>query len=699
MRGKHIKSLLLTTALACAVNPANAAIPFGPTGSGILTFATTPVAADFSQTSVAGGGATPADQAGLDAAVQLLTSAGITAVLPTSATVPPSANAAGRHNTALQALQFRPTGNAYTVIMATLQNDSGSTVNNLVIAYDMAVQTPLAGHLPGLSVYYSLTGEAGSWNFISALSGVESGIMGSGSLDLSAGGGWAAGAQMFVIWADDNADAITDPSYTIDNVEFSSMVAPPTPPSIVVQPVSVTVNEGQVARLSVAAAGSSPISYQWYLAGAPIAGATGTTLVVTNMAGSGLTTSVSSDSGAYYVIVTGVGEPPTVTSDTVTVTVNADVTAPTFAYARCNPTNDTGFILVLSEAVNNADNDVGDQFNWTIADAADPGSTVAFATDPAYAAGDTNIYFTAEFPRNPGTAYIITYNGLNNLRDLSQAANEMPSGGSVVVTCFSNKVLIAANATWKYLDDDTDVAAAYRVPTFDDSAWKTGTGVFDAVRAGAGSLGANCRDLVGGFTVNTCLILSNATLTADIPAAYFRTHFTLTADDVAKTTMLRLETVLDDGAAYYINGRQLTKLYLPALPLDPLHTTLATGPGNAAVGTASLLVHDVYVGDLLQVGDNVMSAEVRQINLTSSDLTFGLQVISLSAEVPAVLPTLTIVHEGGSVRITWTGAGTLQYKDDISTVGGWTDQASGFVAPGEYLIPADQAHRFFSLRP
>ena len=632
----------------------------------------------------------------------------VTVALPTSGTVPPSTYAGGfRYNTTGLYLQSRPTTgaapvgpNAASLLLARLQNDSGATVNSLVIAYDLAEFDTLAGEIPGHYVYFSLTGAPGSWQPITTLSGQVSGSLSSGSLDLSAFGGWAAGATMYVMWADDNANGITDPGHSIDNLVFSSMAAPPTPPSIVVQPVSVTVNEGQVARLSVSAAGTSPLTYQWYLGGSPIAGATAATLTVTNMAGSGLTTSVPSDSGAYYVIVTGLGEPPTVTSDTVTVTVNADVTAPSFVYARCNPTNDTGFILTVSEALDNSAGTVDDVFTWAVYDLADPGSTVSLLSI-AYAAGDTNIYFTADFPRDPTIGYGIRYRTEEYapLHDVSQAMNDMALDASVLVTCFSNKVLIADTATWSFDDSGTDVAVAYRVPTFDDSGWKTGVGVFDGKR-GAAATPDVCRlgtVLSGGLIANTCIAISNATATAGIPTVYFRKHFTLTAEDIAKTTMLRLITILDDGAAFYINGRQLTKLGMPALPLDPLDGTLSprTVDVNGLIETTDVPIN----GLTLNVGDNVLSAEVHQVNLTSSDITFGLQLVSLSAEVPAVLPSLTIVHEGANVRITWTGAGTLQYKDDIGTVGGWADQASGFVAPGEYLIPADQAHRFFSLRP
>jgi len=52
------------------------------------------------------------------------------------------------------------------------------------------------------------------------------------------------------------------------------------PPTMVTQPVGATRTVGQSVTFSVAASGSGPLSYQWYLNGNPIAGANSTTLVL-----------------------------------------------------------------------------------------------------------------------------------------------------------------------------------------------------------------------------------------------------------------------------------------------------------------------------------------------------------------------------------------------------------------------------------
>ena len=84
-------------------------------------------------------------------------------------------------------------------------------------------------------------------------------------------------------------------------------------PSIVTQPVAVTVNAGNTATFAVGVSGSGPLSYQWLRDGAPIAGATSAFHSIAQAA--------AGDAGAYSVRVSnGVGP---VTSAAATLTVNA----------------------------------------------------------------------------------------------------------------------------------------------------------------------------------------------------------------------------------------------------------------------------------------------------------------------------------------------------------------------------------------
>jgi hypothetical protein len=87
----------------------------------------------------------------------------------------------------------------------------------------------------------------------------------------------------------------------------------PVPPTIVAQPESQTVTEGEDVTFAVVVSGTSPLNYQWRKGGNALSGATGSTLTLDNVQ--------LSDAGSYSVVVSnayGVA-----TSDAATLTVNA----------------------------------------------------------------------------------------------------------------------------------------------------------------------------------------------------------------------------------------------------------------------------------------------------------------------------------------------------------------------------------------
>ena len=99
------------------------------------------------------------------------------------------------------------------------------------------------------------------------------------------------------------------------------------PPQIVVQPAAVIRTNGARVVFGVGASSVSAMSYQWYLEGVPLAGATGMTLVLTNAAstnagyysvvvnnGAGATTSVPT---ALYVVPPGGSTVPVITAQPV----------------------------------------------------------------------------------------------------------------------------------------------------------------------------------------------------------------------------------------------------------------------------------------------------------------------------------------------------------------------------------------------
>jgi hypothetical protein len=229
--------LVFVASATTLATSALAAIPVGAGGTGTLTFDALPLVADGWSTLSVGASATAiTNSSQLDAAVQLLTASSIITALGSSTTVPPSQNALARWNGGLFLLQTKPTGVDYTPLMATLVNNSGGNISTFGISYDFGATAPtdttIQEDVPGLQAYFSLSGAAGSWQAITALSGGVSGLK---QASVTLGTPWTQGSQAYLVWADDNGPAAgnvttgnIEGGYTIDNFRLDPVPEPTT---------------------------------------------------------------------------------------------------------------------------------------------------------------------------------------------------------------------------------------------------------------------------------------------------------------------------------------------------------------------------------------------------------------------------------------------------------------------------------------
>ena len=89
----------------------------------------------------------------------------------------------------------------------------------------------------------------------------------------------------------------------------------PVPPTITLQPTSVTIGTGQDATFTFEATGSLPLSYQWFKNSGAISGATSTTLTIVSAS--------FSDAASYFASVNNAGG--TVTTNNVTLNVTGSL--------------------------------------------------------------------------------------------------------------------------------------------------------------------------------------------------------------------------------------------------------------------------------------------------------------------------------------------------------------------------------------
>jgi hypothetical protein len=219
--------LALTAGMTCAIGT-HAALSVTPAGytndfSTLASVTNNPATGWWTKSGDGGDNNSISNLAQLDASVQTNSAPLINTGLGASSTTPPSANAVARWNATLQNLQTRPTGNMYTLLMAELQNHTGTNCNTLVVGYDLGVVDPgsVVEEIPGQRLYYSLTGAANSWQPIGTY-----GNAGRVAVSVELVDTWSQGASLYLLWADDNGSG-QDYAYQIDNLSISAFEAPP----------------------------------------------------------------------------------------------------------------------------------------------------------------------------------------------------------------------------------------------------------------------------------------------------------------------------------------------------------------------------------------------------------------------------------------------------------------------------------------
>jgi uncharacterized repeat protein (TIGR03806 family) len=180
---------------------------------------------------------------------------------------------------------------------------------------------------------------------------------------------------------------------------------------------------------------------------------------------------------------------------------------------------------------------------------------------------------------------------------------------------FTN-TLIATGAVWKYLDDGSDQGTAYTALGYNDTAWLSGPG----------QLGYGDGD-------EATQVRSNRLDGTRIVTTYFRRAFTVSG--AADYTNLAMRVMRDDGVLVYLNGQPVFTNSLPAGVVR--WTNFATATINGAAESAFLTA--TVNPALLLEGSNVVAAEIHQVNLTSSDITFDLELVGrgVVGDLPVLL--------------------------------------------------------------
>jgi PKD domain/Gametolysin peptidase M11 len=241
----------------------------------------------------------------------------------------------------------------------------------------------------------------------------------------------------------------------------------------------------------------------------------------------------------------------------------------------------------------------------------------------------------------------------------------------------ANVALVPLGAQWRYYDRGNLAGLGWRQPSFSDAEWVSG----------AAPLGYGDDNIV--TTVSFGGVATNKFITT-----WFRHTFVV--DDPSGFQSVTLGLIRDDGAAVFLNGREVFRSNLPAGTLTP-----ATRASANVAGADETAVFETDLDPALILrGTNVLAVEVHQDLPTSSDLRFALQISALLRPT-ATVPRLAFGAAADRIRLAWplTAVGyTLQEAD--SPAAGWhgSDEAIGAEAGQNFTtIPATNSARFFRL--
>jgi len=170
---------------------------------------------------------------------------------------------------------------------------------------------------------------------------------------------------------------------------------------------------------------------------------------------------------------------------------------------------------------------------------------------------------------------------------------------------------------WRYHDTGFDPCPNWNRPDYDDSLWKSGAALFDR---NANELG---RAVVAGQIVRTSLALdvTGVTPPVRIPSYLFRVPIVVPTN----ATDFIATVIPDDGFVLYVNGREVFRLGVPVAA----DLFASFGGVHISPETAVQQVFAIPTTNFI-AGTKVLAVLLKQVDSSSPDVTFGLQLTQLS---------------------------------------------------------------------
>ena len=162
------------------------------------------------------------------------------------------------------------------------------------------------------------------------------------------------------------------------------------------------------------------------------------------------------------------------------------------------------------------------------------------------------------------------------------------------------------NMTWKYYTSENGPSSDWKKSSFDDSSWKTGSGVM-----GYGSDASFYETFIKSGEEGN-----------HYAAVFFRS--TIDIQDCSNLKDVNVSILYDDSYVFYLNGEELSRANISGSPVSP--TAYCGQYANNETSTFTI------PASAWKKGVNVLAVEVHQHEAQSSDLTFSCEMSSLTGE-------------------------------------------------------------------
>jgi hypothetical protein len=222
---------------------------------------------------------------------------------------------------------------------------------------------------------------------------------------------------------------------------------------------------------------------------------------------------------------------------------------------------------------------------------------------------------------------------------------------------------------WSFNASGTDLGTSWRLTNYNDSAWSAGL------------------PLLGFENATLAEPIRTSIPASSVLAYYFRARFHWPFTN--RIALLRLRYMVDDGAIFYLDGREAHRIAVDNSPVYWTNVASRTVPDAAYEGPYFLNVN------YFTYGTNVFAAEVHQVNSTSSDMIFGanLEALVLPSALAQARPML-LHRRAPQLSLAWTNS-AFALESAVSITDSWlrvTPQTNPFT-----IHPAF-GQRFYRLR-